>query len=452
MSNSDSILDTLNAYYEANEEAILKDFFTFLRFMSISSEPSKSDILACVEWLKKQIEDISFQIEVWEVPGHHPVLFASSNKAGPSKPTLLIYNHYDVQPVDPIEEWISPPFDNKGQCFYVLQALKAYYTQFGSLPINVKWCIDGEEEMGSAGLSKLLEQKKEKLKADYLVIVDMGLEHPKQPAVTLGVRGIFTMDVELEGSHTDMHSGCHGGVVYNPIHALVKLLANLRDQDGHVTIPGFYDDVLIMSDKEKKELALDFDEASYLKTFGASPSGGEKGFSPLERAWLRPTLEINGIAGGYYGPGFKTVIPAKAHAKVSCRLVPNQSPEKMANLVSTYLRQQVPEGMKLTIHIHDGTGCAIRADVNSEVVRTFSQAFSDVFSEPCQYIFSGGSIPIVTELAKASQAEVVLVGVGLPDDQIHAPNEHFGVKRLQQGFSTIVRALELLGRTGENNK
>lgn len=460
-------LRKLREYYENNRTSILQDFFTFLRFQSISSEVAyHSQVLDCAHWLKKQLEQMPFDVELWQPLGHHPIVFGSYNKAGPSKPTLLIYNHYDVQPVDPLNEWDSPPFeptirdgeiyargaqDNKGQCFYVLQALKAYFACFKSLPINVKWCIEGEEEMGSEGLASLLVHKQKELSADYLVIVDMRLEKVGKPAVTLGVRGLCTMDIELQEGYSDAHSGCHGGLLYNPIHALIKLLAGLRDDQGRITIPGFYDDVEEVSDKEKDLLALDLNEDDYQEIFGIKPSGGEKQFRPLERAWLRPTLEVNGIEGGYHGPGFKTVIPAKAQAKVSCRLVPHQDPEKIAALVSDYCHRHIPEGMKLKIRVHPGKGKALRADVSSPIVQVFLQAYADVFVASSDCLFSGGSIPIATELARVSKAETVLVGVGLPDDQIHAPNEHFGVDRLEQGFWTMIRALELLGEQQIHN-
>jgi acetylornithine deacetylase/succinyl-diaminopimelate desuccinylase-like protein len=460
MKNATLTFQILSDYYRKNREEILQDFFTFLRFQSVSSEAAyQSEVTACAEWLKEAIQQMGLHAEMWHVPGHHPVLFASYDKAGPSQPTLLIYNHYDVQPVDPLEEWSSAPFeptvrdgeiyargaqDNKGQCFYVLQALKAYFNCFGSLPVNIKWCIEGEEEKGSEALSALLTLKKEELSADYLAIVDVGLEKAGDPAVTLGVRGIFTMDLELQESNIDLHSGSHGGIVFNPIHALVKLLSTLRDEEGNIAIPGFYDDVLPVTEEERAQLALDFDEEGYIEMFGTTPTGGERLFTPLERAWLRPTCEINGIQGGYHGPGFKTVIPYKASAKLSCRLVPNQDPEKMAHLVTQYLQKHVPGGMTLKVHVHPGKGAAIRANVDSVVVKAFAQAYSDVFSKPCSYIFCGGSIPIVKDLADASGAEVVLVGIGLPGDQIHAPNEHFGVNRLFEGFLTIGRAIELL--------
>lgn len=456
-----SLVENLRSLYKQHEKEFLKDYFKFLSFQSVSSEPSyASQTTACAEWLVNYIREMGFDVQLWPTPGH-PTIFASHLKAGPSQPTLLIYNHYDVQPVDPISEWHSPPFeptvkhgqvfargtqDNKGQCFYTLQALKMLLKSDQSLPINVKLCIEGEEECGSTGLSKILSKKQKELKADYLAIVDLGIPGPNEPAVTLGVRGLVTMDVEVQGSLTDLHSGSNGGLVYNPLHALVEILASLRDSSGKITVPGFYDDVLPLSSEDKKLISLAFDEKHYEKTFGAKAIGGERGFHPKERVGTRPTIEINGISGGYGGVGFKTVIPAKALAKVSCRLVPNQDPQKIGKLVAQFLEKRAPEGIQVRVHVHPGCGKAVRANPSSKVVKAFAQAYQEVFQAPCAFMFEGGSIPIITELAEASQSEVVLVGLGLADDQIHAPNEHFGLDRLEKGFAIITRAIELLKR------
>lgn len=454
-------LETLKDYYKKHEKQAIEDYFTFLRFQSVSSEPQyKSQIEACSQWVVNYLKNIGFKTEIWTT-SKHPVIFASNLDAGPDKPTLLIYNHYDVQPVDPIEEWETPPFeptirngevyargaqDNKGQCFYTLFALKALMTLDGKFPINIKMCIEGEEECGSLGLSEIIPKKSHELKADYLAIVDMSLRSAKAPAVTLGVRGIVTMDVEVRGTKTDLHSGSHGGMAYNPLHALVEILSKLRDKKGHIKVPGFYDAVLTLDPAEKARITFDFDEQEYIDTFGAKPTGGEPDFLPLERTWTRPTIEVNGISGGYSGDGFKTVIPAKAMAKVSCRLVPNQSPEKIGKRVAKFLERRAPDGIEVKVHIHEGGGRAVRANPSSKVVQAFAKAYEEIFSAPCAFTYSGGSIPIVEELSNASKSEVVLMGMGLPDDQIHAPNEHFGLDRIEKGFLTIARTLELLAK------
>lgn len=454
-------LSILKDRFAKNKAQALNDYYTFLKFQSISSEPAfREQTLACAKWVSAYLEQIGFHVELWPTSGH-PTVFAKYDKAGPSQPTLLIYNHYDVQPVDPIAKWESPPFepterkgeifargaqDNKGQCFYVLLALKTLIEQNGTLPINIKLCIEGEEECGSAGLSGILERKKKELQADYLAIVDLGFRAANTPALTLGVRGLVTMDVEITGSHTDLHSGSHGGLAYNPIHALVKLLDSVRDETGKITIPGFYDDVAPLPSEDKANIFFGFDPQDYEKTFGALPMGGEVAYPPLERNWTRPTFEVNGINGGYTGTGFKTVIPAKAYAKVSCRLVPKQDPQKMAELVAAYLEANAPAGTQVSVHIHPGGGNAVRANINSAAVKAFAKAYEEIFKANCEYIFSGASIPIVTELAAACGGEVVLVGLGLPDDCIHAPNEHFGLDRIQNGYLSIARVIQLLKR------
>jgi acetylornithine deacetylase/succinyl-diaminopimelate desuccinylase-like protein len=305
-----------------------------------------------------------------------------------------------------------------------------------TLPVNIKLCIEGEEECGCVGLSKILKDKKEELKADYLAIVDVGIPGPKTPSVTLGVRGLITMDVSVKGSKTDMHAGSNGGLAYNPIHALVEILSNARDPSGKIAIPGFYDDVVPVSVQDKASVFLDFDSQEYERMFGIPPTGGEHALPPRERNWLRPTLEINGITGGYSGAGFKTVIPAQACAK---------DPQKIGQLVKKYLESKAPAGTKVEVTVHPGIGRAVRAEMQSKIVRAYSEAYADIFQKPCKYIYEGASIPIVTDLAKASGAAFVLVGLGLADDQIHAPNEHFGLDRFKQGFMITMRALEILG-------
>lgn len=455
-------VDALRAEWSKRKEKWLQDYMTFLRFPSVSTDPMyKEDVLACCEWLADYVRNIGFDVEIWPTSGY-PVIFASHMKAGPDQPTLLIYNHYDVQPVDPIEEWHTLPFepyvkgnevmargaqDNKGQCFYTLQAIKFLLEQEGKLPVNIKLCIEGEEECGSKGISSIVKKKQKELQADYLAIVDMGIPDRKQPVVTLGVRGIVAMDVELVGSSTDMHSGACGGIVYNPIHGLAELLARLHDANGKVTVPGFYDSIVALTEEEKKEFAFHFDEQKFHKDFHAQPTGGEQGYSPNERAWIRPTLEINGISGGYSRPGFKTVIPAKAYAKISCRLVPNQEPDRIVELVIKFLKEHCPNGLKLNVHVHEGHGMAFRAQSSSKIVQAFKKAYEEVLHVPCEYALSGGSIPIAAELAKVSNAETVLVGFALSTDCIHAPNEHFGLDRIEDGFLLIVQALRNLSNT-----
>lgn len=450
-------LDQLRHSYKQSEAKALEAFQKFLSFPSISSEAEYTPhLLDCAGWLREKMNSLGLTTQLWKTSGH-PILFGEDLSAGPSKPTLLIYNHYDVQPVDPLELWKSPPFepairngqiyargaqDNKGQCFYVMQALKLLREKNGGYPINIKWLIEGEEETGSEGLEGILAEKSQELKADYLAIVDLGIPGPNIPAITLGTRGILTMDIVVRGSNTDLHSGVHGGIVFNPIHALVHILSSCRDKEGKITVPGFYDSVSPINDREKERLFLDFDEKEYHQAFGALPTGGETRLTPFERAWTRPTLEINGIHGGYTGDGFKTVIPAQASAKISCRLVPRQDPKQIGPLVAEYLKSLAPEGIEVEVNVHPGSGSACRSNIRSKGVQAFSKAYEEVFGQPISYTYEGGSIPIINALSEASGSEVILLGLGLADDYMHAPNEHFGIDRLEKG--ALIMALGIL--------
>lgn len=453
-------VDSLKQVIVKNKEKALKDYLAFLSFPSVSSEPAyHSQVRACALWVKDRVEKMGFHTELWETKGH-PVIFASYDKAGPGQPTLLIYNHYDVQPADPLELWESPPFepriqngevyargaqDNKGQCFYVLQALQTLLERDGTLPINIKLCIEGEEEMGSASLEAILPSKKKQLHADYLAIVDLGIPDAHSPAITLGTRGLVALEIELEGASLDLHSGSHGGIVFNPLHALVELLSRLRDPvTGEILVPGFYEGVQPMSETEKKRLSFAFDLKNYQKQFGAEATGGETKLPPLERNWLRPTIEINGLWGGYIGDGMKTVIPAKAHAKLTCRLVPNQDPAQIAKKVLKFLEQKVAKGVKITSQVIPGGGLAVRTSPDSKLTQAFAKAYEEVFQKPCQYILSGASIPVVPQLKEACGGDVILLGLGLDTDKIHSPNEHFGLDRIEKGILIMGLAMEAL--------
>lgn len=434
----------------------LSDFFEFLSIPSISSEPEfKAEVRRGALYVQKRLDGLGFKTELWETD-IHPIIFAESS-FDPAKPTLLIYNHYDVQPVDPLDLWETPPFsptlrdgevyargaqDNKGQCFYVMEALRHIKERDGKFPINIKLVIEGEEECGSTSLHKIIPSKIKELKADVLAIVDLGIPAPNTPALTLGTRGLITMDIEVVNANKDLHSGSHGGIAYNPIHALAKILSETRDSEGKITIPGFYDDIVIVSDEEKKDMRFCFDEDEYEKNFGTTATGGEIAFSPIERNWLRPGLEVNGIIGGYTGDGIKTVIPSKARAKISCRLVPNQSPQKVSDLLKEYFEKKAPPGTIVKVIIQGEGGEAARSNIQSRGVQAFAKAYSEVFNKPCQFVFEGASIPIVPKLAEASGAEPVLLGLGLVTDGIHSPNEHFGVDRLEMGAKIIVKAID----------
>jgi acetylornithine deacetylase/succinyl-diaminopimelate desuccinylase-like protein len=445
--------------FDVSRESLLDEYFELLRFKSVSSEKEyKAEVDRCSEWVKGRLEAAGLQTEIWRGDGH-PVVFAEYRASDPTAPTVLLYNHYDVQPVDPLELWKSPPFeprldgdivyargaaDNKGQLFYVLAAVRWMLAEFGELPLNVKLVVEGEEEIGSPSLSKLFSRYKERLKADSLLIVDSGSHSPDVPAITLGCRGIVTMTVTLTGSKGDLHSGLTGGAVYNPNRALAEILAQLYDADGRVAIPGFYDHVQEPSADERGALLLSLSDEQLEQLFSAKVTGGEKGFGALERTWLRPTLEINGVGGGYIGDGFKTVIPAKSVIKISCRVVPNQRPEEIGLLVKDFIESIIPQGITGSVQIHPGSGAPVRSRADSHTATALADALNQLSSNPAVFTLSGGSIPIVEELARAAEAEVVMMGFGLPDDDIHAPNEKFSVSRLQQGFAAIVETLRNL--------
>lgn len=450
-------MEKFKQLYEQAKSSILDDYFTLLKFPSISSEiEHKREVFLCCNWIKDYLKNIHFEVETWESAGH-PIIFAQALNPKATH-TLLIYHHYDVQPVDPLSEWKSPPFepairdgnvyargasDNKGQLSYTLSALKYYQESIGPLPINVKLLIEGEEECGSASLSALLQKHEKQLLADSIVIIDSSLKAEQTPTLALGCRGLFTFDLTLTGPKGDLHSGSHGGIAPNPIHLLASLLTSLHDREGKVTVPHFYDTIEPLSATDHALLDLNFDPIHYNLHFGPH-SGGEQAYSPNERAWLRPTLEVNGIYGGYTGEGFKTVLPSKAHAKISCRLVSGQKPQEVADLVINHIKQIAPKDSHLEIYLHPGSGAAFRSSPQTKVAKAFQKAQEELYQRPCSFILMGGSIPIGAKLQHYAKGDLLLFGTALETDQFHAPNEHFALKRHLDGFCVVCRTLELL--------
>lgn len=444
---------------ERHRAVIREDLFHFLRFPSISTDPEyKSEMDKCAEWLRAYIsEKCGMKAECIQTIGH-PLVYAEDLSAGAGAPTVLIYGHYDVQPVDPIELWKSDPFepverngqifargaaDDKGQIFYAVVAARAWKEMERKLPINLKFCIEGEEESSSLGLAKALPSLKEKLRADYLLVPDCGQLDKDTPALSLGARGMVGLEVTLTGSKSDLHSGLYGGLAYNPNRALVELLAKLWDDQGRVQVEGFYDDVVEMSPQEQRLYAFRFDKAQLAKEYGIEAFGGEKGRTLAEANSLRPTVEINGISGGYTGAGMKTVIPARAMAKITCRLVPNQDPHKIEKQVAEFLKKNSVPGMKVKIDLHGGDR-AFRGNPNSPIAKAVARAAEEAAGKKCENILSGGSLPIIADLIETSGMEVVGMGYGLPEDNIHAPNECFDMARFEKGFLTVARTFELL--------
>ena len=440
-------LDQIKEWYARNEGKILQDFFTFLKIPSISTDSAyTSEVCRAGKWLVDYLNGIGMQAVLWETSSK-PVVFATYMNAGPSKPTLLLYHHYDVQPVDPLKLWNSPPFepkiidntvyargasDNKGQCFYTITALKAFLELAKESQVNIKLFIEGEEESGGAGTYEVLKSRREELKADHLLVIDAGLRAPDEPAVTLGVRGIMAMHIECMNSKIDLHSGVHGGIALNPNRALISALAQLWDSKGSVAVPGFYEEITPLSEEEIAQFDMRFDLHEYQEKFGVHAFAAEEGRALIESNLLRPVLEVNGFSGGYAGEGFKTVIPSKAIAKISCRLVPGQDPEKIYQQIVFFLRSKLPEGIVLKADYHHGAK-AFRTSIMSPIVKIAASAYEEVWGSSCNFMLCGASIPVIGSLAEASGAQVALIGVGLDSDDIHAPNEHFGMDRFQKG-------------------
>lgn len=446
-------------YFQENLNDILTTYKEFLSFQSISADSAKiDDCMECAKWLQKKLQTAGLEAELWrqKESAHPPVVFAKTPKV--QGPTVLIYNHYDVQPVDPISEWNTPPFsphqegdkilargasDNKGQCMYTLIALQAFQKKF---PCNLKILIEGEEESGSAHLTEILAAHREEIAADYVMIIDLGIRTPTQPAITLGTRGLLACTLEVESAYQDLHSGCHGGLNYNSLHALVEMLAKARSPEGKVLIPGFYDDIEPVDQELLSELAStiqsNFDQTAYEAEIGYPPTGGEIDRPHLERNWLRPTFEINGIHGGYGGPGSKTVIPARAMAKISCRLVPGQDPLIIGRKIRSFFEAITPNGVKTICTIHDGHGVAIRTKSSSPLIMALQNAMKTVFACDPEFVLEGASIPIAPELQHASGGDVVMWGLGLSSDKIHSPNEEFDLRRMEKGFLTLFQTLQ----------
>jgi acetylornithine deacetylase/succinyl-diaminopimelate desuccinylase-like protein len=442
-------------WFDEHFETIREDYFRFLRFKSVSTDDQyRPQVLACADFLTEYLKKHDFYAEQIPTIGY-PIVYAEDLRAGKDVPTLLIYGHYDVQPVDPVELWESPPFepteregkifargavDNKGQIFYTLTALIAWKKIYKSLPVNIKFCIEGEEESHSMGLSAALPKLKDRLKADELLIVDFDSANDGTPHISLGARGCIALEVTLKGSNQDLHSGQMGGVAYNPNRALVQLLAKIWDIHGTVTIPGFYDGVEDPSEEDLKNYTFSVKEEELNRDFGIFAFANEKGRTLQESNWFRPTLEINGIFGGYSGKGSKTVIPATATAKITCRLVLNQDAQKVSVAIEKFLKKHAPIGMDIQVLKQGGIG-AYRSSLNTQLTRAVAKAATDITGKKSAFVLSGASIPIAGDFKKVMNIPVVGMGYGLATDRIHAPNEHFDWKRFEIGFLTIARIL-----------
>jgi acetylornithine deacetylase/succinyl-diaminopimelate desuccinylase-like protein len=445
-----------------NQSRFLDELKDLLRIPSVSTlEEHKGDVLKAAEFVAAELRRIGMNnVEIIPSSGH-PLLYADWLNA-PGKPTVLMYAHYDVQPPDPIEEWHTPPFepternnniyargavDDKGQLWMEVKALESLFKAHdGKLPINVKVIFEGEEEVGGEAIAEYVRKEKAKLKADFALVCDTELFAPNLPTLCVGLRGLVYTEIEAYGAKTDLHSGIYGGAAPNPFFALIEIISKLKDSKGKVLIPGFYAKVKKPTNDELKAWKrLPFNEEKYRKAeVGSKVLTGEPGFSVLYRTWARPTLEVHGMPGGFTGGGAKTVIPAKAAAKVSMRLVPNQDPEDILKRYTAFVKKLTPKGIETKIKVHSkGPACVVGTD--NRFIKAATEALHDTFKKDTVYIRSGGSIPIVTDFQDVLKIPSVMMGFGLPDDNLHAPNEKFHIPNFHHGIETICLFFEKLG-------
>ncbi|WP_075290599.1 dipeptidase [Pararhizobium arenae] len=448
---------------DENLNASLERLFDLVRIQSISTDPAyKAECRKAAEWLVAELNSLGFAASVRDTPGH-PMVVAHHEGAMPDAPHVLFYGHYDVQPVDPIELWDTAPFeptikelngskvitgrgtaDDKGQLLTFVEACRAYKETVGSLPCRVTILFEGEEESGSPSLKPFLEANAAELKADYALVCDTSMWDRDTPAISAGLRGLVGEEIVITAADRDLHSGYFGGAAANPIHILTKVLAGLHDDQGRVTLDGFYEGVEETPSQIKaawETLGLTADK--FLGEIGLSIPSGEKGRSVLELTWARPTAEVNGIWGGYTGEGFKTVIAAKAFAKISFRLVGQQNPDKIREAFHAYVRAQIPADCSVEFHPHGGSP-AIQLPYDSALLNTAKSALSDEWPKPAVIIGMGGSIPIVGDFQKMLGMESLLVGFGLSDDRIHSPNEKYELQSFHKGIRSWVRILDAI--------
>lgn len=451
------------AYANENQKRFLEELKELLRIPSISTLPEHNeDVQRAAKFVSDELKRIGFDnVEVIKTE-KHPLIYADWLHA-PGKPTALVYAHFDVQPAEPLDEWHTPPFepternnniyargavDDKGQLWMQVKAFESLFkANDGKLPINVRIIYEGEEEVGGESIEKFVKQNPQRLKADFALICDTELFAPDLPTLCVGLRGLVYTELEVQGSATDLHSGMYGGAAPNPLFALVEIISKLKDKDGKILIPGFYDAVKEPTEDELQAWkALPFDEEHYRKTeVGSDVLTGEPGYSVLYRTWARPTLEVHGMPGGFTGAGAKTVIPARASAKISMRLVPSQDADDIFKKYSDYVKSIVPKGVKLNIKLHS-KGPASVISTDNKFVKAANEALHEVFHKDTVYIRSGGSIPIVAQFGSDLKIPSVMMGLGLPDDNLHAPNEKFHIPNFYRGIEAIVRYFTILGK------
>ena len=438
-------------YQEKNKDRFLSELFELLRIPSVSAKSEhKEDMIRCADSIKKRLQEAGAdKVEIYPTEGH-PIVFAEKI-FDPTKPTVLVYGHYDVQPAEPLELWNNDPFeptivdgkifargscDDKGQVYMHVKAFETM-VQTNSLFCNVKFCIEGEEEVGSPNLGKFVSAHKDLLKADCVLISDSAMISLENPSIDIGVRGLSYIEVEITGPNRDLHSGVYGGAVANPITILAKMIASLHDENNHITIPGFYDDVVVATAEERALMAkAPFNEKEYADDLGVKELWGEKGFTTNERTGIRPTLELNGIWGGYIGEGAKTVLPSKAFAKISARLVPNQISQKMTDLLINHLKKIAPPYITLKASLHHG-GEPYMTPIDSKAYKAAAKAMETTFGKVPIPVRGGGSIPICSLFEKELGIKIVFMGFGLDSDNLHSPNEKYDIANYYKGIETI---------------
>lgn len=457
-------MSDLSQYLETNRERFEQELFEFLRIPSVSTDQAhRDDVRECARWLADALAEAGIQeTEVVSTDGH-PIVLAE-HMVDPEAPTLLVYGHYDVQPVDPVDLWESPPFeptirngrfyargatDDKGQVHLHVKAAETRLRSGAGLPVNLKFVLEGEEEVGSAHLMEFVEANAERLACDAVLISDTNMFSPDRPSITVGLRGMVYVEFTVSGPAGDLHSGSYGGAVVNPANALASMVAALHDENRRITIPGFYDDVRSVGDAERQALReLPFDEERYRREeVGAPALGGEAGRTTLERVWYRPSLDVNGIAAGFTGEGAKTVLPSEARAKISLRLVPDQDPDEVQGRFIQHMESLAPEAVQVEASPHHSAD-PWAADPEGPLFEAASRAMAEAFGREPVFIREGGTIPLVPRFERDLGAQVLLLGFGLPGSNMHAPNEWLDRKMYHRGIATVARLYDEIAERG----
>lgn len=445
---------SVTTYLKQHSDRFLEELKELLRIPTVSADPEcKPHMRRGAEFIRRQFADLGFDAEIVPTAGH-PIVYAEWLKA-PGAPTVMVYGHYDVQPADPLDLWTTPPFeptirdgrlyargatDDKGQMFTHIKSAEAWLRSVGSLPVNLKYVIEGEEEVGSRNLEDFLEASKERLRCDVAVVSDTSQYAPGQPAITYGLRGILAVEVTLTGPKKDLHSGMFGGAVANPATGIARLIASLHDDQGRIQIPGFYDKVVELTASERQQFReLGFDEAAFKAELGIAEVAGEAGYSTVERRWARPTCEVNGLVSGYTGVGPKTIVPSKATVKITCRLVPDQDPHVLTEALHQFLKAKCPPSLSFEFTSYHGCPAFV-LDPNSPYIEAASEAVREAWGvDRVRLIREGGSIPVVQTFKDVLGIDTLLLGWGLDTDNLHSPNEHFTVADFHRGIEASSR-------------